>query len=202
MQFLSFLNPVLHKLDDGNVIRSSIALALQMLAIFTLVAAVFLIVYVLKEAFQLPGVGPTVGGLIFALIFVVTALSVYQIFTFRAGNIRDLGESPFTVIPIFSILFRAVGEIYAALGIAVGVGGCLFIWLAQLNPMYLLGGVGGLLPSLSPDSTFLGGILFLVYLGIASFLVLIVFYFLAEASLVMVDIAKHIRLLAKHRTDI
>ena len=201
MQILTFFTPVLEKLNDGKVIRTSIAFALQILGYLTLLGSVFLLVTLLKHAFQLPGAGPTIGGILFALVLIGTALAIYQIFIYRATNIRDLGESPFTVIPIFSILFRVAGEIYSVLGLAVGVGGCLFIWMAQLNPMYLLSSIGSLLPSLSPEGTFLGGLLFLIYLSVASFFVLIIFYFLAEASVVIVDVAKNIRLLLKQSTE-
>ena len=201
MQLLTFFIPVLEKLNDGKVIRTSIAFALQILGYLTLLGFVVLLVTLLKGAFQLPGAGATIGGVLFAFVLAATGLAIYQIFIYRAGNIRDLGESPFTVIPIFSILFRIAGEVYSVIGLAVGVGGCLFIWLAQLNPMYLLGGIGSLLPSISPEGTFLGGILFLIYLSVASFFVLIIFYFLAEASVVMVDVAKNIRLLLKQSTE-
>jgi hypothetical protein len=200
MQILTFFVPVLEKLNDGKVIRTSIAFALQILGYLTLLGFVVLLVTLLKGAFQLPGAGATIGGVLFAFVLAATGLAIYQILIYRAGNIRDLAESPFTVIPIFSILFRIAGEVYSVIGLAVGVGGCLFIWLAQLNPMYLLGGIGSLLPSLSPEGTFLGGILFLIYLSVASFFVLIIFYFLAEASVVMVDVAKNIRLLLKQAT--
>jgi hypothetical protein len=44
------------------------------------------------------------------------------------------------VIPIVSILLRTAGEVYAALGVATGVGGCLFIfaqWLdLDTSPVY------------------------------------------------------------------
>ena len=124
-----------------------------------------------------------------------TILAIYQILMYRAKNVLELGESQFTVIPIFSILFRILGETYAVLGLAIGVGGCLFIWFAQFDPMYLLGALGSFFPSVSSEGTFVGGLLFLLYMSLALFVVLLLFYFIAEASLVVADIARSLRLL-------
>jgi hypothetical protein len=137
----------------------------------------------------------TAGGLLFGLIFLAAVLAVGQIFWYRADSVRDLEEAPFTVIPIVSILFRAAGEGYATLGASAAVGGCLFMWFARAYPYVLLGELGGWLPSTRSEPTFLGGLSFLGYVGLVSFLVLIFFYFMAESIVVMADIAVHVRLL-------
>lgn len=193
----TFFRPVLEKLNDGNVIRASIAFALQALAVFTLLGGIVLLFLMLKEVFRLDTAGQTVGGLLFAVVLGGTFLAIYQILMYRARNVRELGDSRFTVIPIFSILFRILGESYAVLGLAIGVGGCLFIWFAQENPLFLISGIRTFFPSLSPEGTFLGGLLFLLYMSVASFVVLLLFYFIAEASLVLVDIARNIRTLVQ-----
>jgi hypothetical protein len=197
MTLFSFFRPILDALSDGRVIRTSVEYALRVLGILCLLGGIYLLVEILKASFELPTEG-TIGGLILAVIFIAAVLAVVQIFFYRAGTIRKLGESQFTVIPIFSILFRAFGEIYTTFGVAVAVGGCLFIWFTKENPLYLLGGIGRFFdPSLSPEGTFLGGLLFLIYGGLLSFVILIVFYFLAESVVVLVDVAKNIRLLVE-----
>ena len=59
-----------------------------------------------------------------------------------AESVRDLGESPFTVIPIFSILFRTFDKANATFGVAAGVGSYLFIWLSGGSPLLFLPGDG------------------------------------------------------------
>lgn len=191
-----FFYPVLQTLNDGTVIRKAVAIALQVLGVLSMVGGVYLLIEILKIAFRLPNEG-TIGGLLFAIIFAATILSIAQIFWYRANSVRELQNSPFTVIPIVSILFRTIGEVYASLGIAVGIGGCLFIWFAKNSPFWLLGRLGGILPSASPEATFMGGVSFLLYFGVAAFSALVVFYFLAEISVVLVDVAHHVRLLVK-----
>jgi hypothetical protein len=191
-----FFYRVLEALSDGRIIRKSVALGLQALAVLSVLGGIYLLIEILKIAFQLPNEG-TIGGLLFAVVFLAMILSIGQIYWYRAGSVRGLGESAFTVIPIVSILFRTMGEVYATFGFSVGAGGCLFIWFSKNNPLWLLRGLGGVLPSMSPETTFTGGILYFVYLSLASFVVLIVFYFLAEASVVLVDVATHVRMLVR-----
>jgi hypothetical protein len=191
-----FFYPVLQALSDGKIIRKSVAVGLQVLAVLSVLGGAYLVIEILKIAFQLPNEG-TIGGLLFAIIFLAAILAIGQIFWYRAGSVRELGESPFTVIPIVSILFRTIGEIYATLGFSVGVGGCIFIWFSRNNPFSLLSGLGGILPSTSAETSFLGGVSFLVYMGLASSVALIVFYFLAESSVVLVDLARHVRMLVR-----
>jgi hypothetical protein len=200
MIVFNFFKPVLDALNDGKVIRSSIALFLQILGVLSIVGGVYLLIDILKASFELPTEG-TIGGLLLSIIFIAAVLAVAQIFFYRATNVRDLGESQFTVIPIFSILFRCFGEIYATLGVTIGVGGCIFIWFSKYNPLYLLGLIGHFFPSLSPEGTFLGGFLFLVYFALLSFVIIVVFYFLAESTVVLVDIAKNIRQLVQKSSD-
>jgi hypothetical protein len=187
---------VLEALDDGRVIRTSVARVLRGLAVLFLLGGVYLLVEILKTSFRLSTEG-TIGGLVLATVFAAAVLGVVQIVFYRAREINEPERAPFVVIPICSILFRALGEIYATLGIAIAVGGCFYIWFSKLNPFALLGPMHRLFPSISPEATFLGGVLFLLNLGLLSFFGLLGFYFLAESVVVMVEIAKNTRYLAK-----
>lgn len=187
-----FLRPILEALNDGKLIRTSMALILQVIGVVSLLAGAYVLVEMLKISFRLQTEG-TIGGLILAILFVAAVLGMVQVLFYRAANIRELDDSPYTVIPICSILLRALGEIYALFGVAVGVGGCIFIWLSGSNPFFLLPGIGGMFPVVAADRTFLGGLLFLLNFGLVSFAGVIAFYFLAESIVVMVDIAKNTR---------
>lgn len=198
MSFLNFFYPVLDVLSDGRVIRKTVVWVLRILALLIVLGGLYVFINVLKLSFQVPSAGATIGGLLLGLIFLAAVVCVAQILLYRSGKVDELTDVTFTVIPIVSILFRAVGEIYATLGAAVGVGGCLFIWFAQASPFELLTGLGGLLPSAPAGATFLGGIGFMAYLCVTSFLVLVFFYFLAESTLLLVDIAHNMRSLRQH----
>ena len=191
---------VLHALSEGKVIRGSIATILQIGAVLTLLAALVALVMILKYSFQLTTVGGTIGGIILAVLVVAALFAVAQIYLFRAQSVRELGDSPFTVVPILSILFRAAGETYAVGALAWGVGGCLFIWLSGTNPMVLLQNVGTFVPNFpgmadtaGTSSPFLEGLIFLVGMVLGAFIALVAFYALAELVVVIVDIAINVR---------
>lgn len=189
MKALNFFKPVLTALNDGKVIRSSVALVLKILGVLSLLGGVYLVVEILKASFRLPAEG-TVGGLLLSIIFVAALLAVVQIFFYRAASIRDHGDSQFTIIPIFSILFKCIGEIYATFGAAIAVGGCMFIWLSKRNPLRLLKDIAGFFPSLTPEGTFVGGLLFLMFVALFSFAAITVFYLLAEVMVALTEIAR------------
>lgn len=191
---------VLHSLSEGKVIRSSIATILQIGAVLTLLGALVALVMILKYSFQMPTAGGTIGGIILAVLLVAALFAVAQIYLFRAQSVRELGDSPFTVIPILSILFRAAGETYAVGALAWGVGGCLFIWISGTNPMMLLQNLGTFIPNIpgmadtaGTSSPFLEGIIFLFGMVIGAFVALVAFYALAELVVVIVDIAMNVR---------
>ncbi len=195
VQPLFFFRPVLEALDQGSVIRTAVVFALRAFGVLTVLGGLYLLIEILKLSFQLPTQG-TIGGLLFAIIFAAVIASLFQIFFYRAESVRNLGESPFTVIPIFSILFRTLGETNATFGVAAGVGGCLFIWLSGMSPQRFLPGIGEMLPSVS-GGTFVDGVEFLLSAAVLSFVFLLGFYFLAEAVVGVVDIARNVRLLVQ-----
>ncbi len=202
MIVLNFFKPVLDALDDGKIIRLVISFILQFFGVLSLIGGVYILVEILKVSFELPTEG-TIGGLILSIIFIAAVLAVVQIYFYRAKNIRDLGESQFTVIPIFSILLRCLGEVYATIGVAIGVGGCIFIWLSgsEIEELFELLGKFFPLPPFEAEATFLGGLIFLVYSALLSFVVILLFYFLAESTIVLVDIAKNIRYLLQKGSE-
>jgi hypothetical protein len=192
MQATYFFKPVLTSLDEGKVIHSAIALTMRIMGILSLIGGIYLLVEVLKASFELTTEG-TIGGLVLSVFLAAAILAIAQILFHRAESIRDLRESSFKIIPLFSTVVKALGEIYATFGVALGFGGCVYIWFAKSNPLYLLGEINRFLPTLSPEPTFFGGIFFLFYFGVTSFVILMVSYFLAEAFIVMTEMARNIR---------
>ena len=189
---------VLSALAEGNVLRNAIALVMRVGAVLILLGGLLLVIQILKMSFQLPSATATIGGLLLA----VACFAVSQIYLLRAQSVHDLEDSPFTVIPILSILFRASGEAYAVGAIAFGVGGCLFTWLSGTSPTMLLSGLGGFMPPFPGlnelgGQSFVSGLIFLVTMIIAGFVALVVFYALSELVVVPVDIAVNVRRLVK-----
>jgi hypothetical protein len=196
MKFLGVFRRVLEDLDKGNVIRTAVVLALRILGILTVLAGIFVTVELLRASFTLPVQG-IIGGLLFAIVILAASAALLETYFYRAASVGALGESAFTVMPVVSLLFRLLGEVYAIVGVAAAVGGCLFIWFSGLSPGQVLPGVEQLMPFAPLGGTFLGGVVFLVWLLVVSFLALLAFYFLAELVVVVVDIATNVRSLVK-----
>jgi len=185
-------------LEKGSIIRAAVALALRIIGVIALLTGIYLVIETLKLAFNLPTTA-TIGGILAAALLGAASFAVFQILFYRADSIGRLGESAFTVMPIFSYLFRAWGETYAAFVATLGVAGCLFTWFSGRNPAALLGPYVPvpLPPSVPMESNFVVGLVFLIVTVLVAFLVLIFFYFLAEAVIVVADIARNVSLLVK-----
>jgi hypothetical protein len=198
---LGITRAILNALSQGKVIRRSIAVVLQIGAVLVLVAALVMLVLMLKQSFQAgTSAGATIGGIIMALLLATALCAVSQIYLFRANSVRELDDSPFTVIPIVSILFRAAGETYAVVGLALGIGGCLFTWLTGANPGTVLTAIGSNLGPFAPplaegtgNGPFLDGLVFVAGFAVMAFVALVSFYALAEMVVVIVDIAINVR---------
>jgi len=192
------LYPVLDSLNSGSFIRRAISLALQIGGGFMALTCLIGLAGLLKVAFgeSLPAAA-TLGFLLFTLVCLGALVACLQIIWYRAKSIRDIGNGTgFVVMPIVSILFRLAGEIYATLLILLGLGGCLAIWLGQVNPLDF---AGGLTPSLlrgGSSTGFMGGVSLAAFGCLGGFATLIAFYFLAELSIVLASIARDMRALA------
>ncbi len=55
--FLTFFHPILEKLNDGNVIRTSIAFALRVVAGLTVLGGIVLLFLMLKQVFRFDTAG-------------------------------------------------------------------------------------------------------------------------------------------------
>jgi hypothetical protein len=196
MEPLLFYFPVLRALGSGKLIRSISAIMLRIQAALTLIAGLYLIVMTLKAGFE--GYVPasfTFGAVLVALLELACAVAVAQVFLFRADSVLALPDGPYTVIPILSIHLRCAGEVYATLLVAGGLAGTLFLWMANVPLGYVAGPLRALMPDLGfhASNNFLAGLVFLVSMLSAAFFAILVSYFLAEAVIVLVDIARHIQ---------
>lgn len=188
-----FFYPVLDALNDGRFIRSCVTVALKVLAVLVALGGLLAALSVITTSLRLGSGGSALGGILFALFILGTAACVAQIGWYRSGSVAALDNPRNTLIPIFSILSRASGEVIATSCAGIGVGACLFLWLSGEGP---LGGLQQGIPFLGQipsESGFLGGIFVLVYLAVVGFSALILGYFWAEFIMLLVDIERNTR---------
>jgi hypothetical protein len=191
-----FFYPVLKALNDGRIIRRGVIIFLQLLAVLSVLGGLFL-------TFTSLSGNATLGTILGAVVMLAGILCVAQVFWYRATSISALSHdeadefgSKFTVIPIASLLFRLIGEVAATMMVAVGLSMFLTLLLASSS-------TGGMampipIPGMPPmPGGVAGAFIALVVFFALGFVELVVFYLLAESTVVMVDVAEHIRKLVK-----
>ena len=194
MSALTFYYPVLDALNRGPVIRKSVSIAIRVAGGLLALGVLLGIVQLLKLLFQ-PGMPAeaTLAGLLAVAVIGGGTLCVVQICFYRAKSIDAIFDGGYTVVPIASILLRAVGEVLATLGVTAGLGGSLLVLLAGSQAGELLGPIsilGFFLRSSDSNSSFVAAISILSYALLTSFAAILFFYLLAELLIAMADVAR------------
>ena len=185
---LTFLYPLLESLSKGSLIRKVMIFLFRLIGVLIFIGGIYFFINAIGHA-------PDFWFVILFILVLIASLISIQIWFYRANAISQLDDSDFTVISIFSHVFRAFGEIYALYTLVISIGGVLILWFS--NYVYNLMEFTRYIPLVGLDSTFVGGILFFIASIVAAFFVLLLSYFLAENILVLVEIAKNTRPLRK-----
>jgi hypothetical protein len=193
-----FVAPLLQLLSQGKFFRKVFSIWLRISVIGFALAGLLIFITGWKLIADMPS-GAIIGGILFQLFWIIAVYAVVHIGWIRSVNIDELPEGKFTMIPIASLLLRMGGEMYAAFGLVISIGGCIFflfagnIGLFPLRSLMPFGGPSLLMAlagaSLSGGSPILEGGLFLIAGAVSSLLVLIVAYLLAESIIVITEIA-------------
>ena len=195
-----FMNSILDSLNKGSLIRGIMAGLFRLIGILIFVGIVYLFFNGIAH-------WPDFFFGLLMLLILASSFFIAQVWFYHAKKILNFEDSDYSVIPIVSHFFRAFGETYAIFATAVAIGGMLMDWFSNYagamydftRYLYLLP-LGGLLP-FGSESTFIGGIVFLLILLITAYIILLITYFLAENVLVLVDIAKNTKMMREGKTE-
>jgi len=190
MEKYFFMEAVLEKISQGLFFRKAFAIALQILAVAIAIAALMAWIAVWKS---ISGYSAEAifGIIIYQLLYIIAVYMVVHILLIRAGSINALPASDYTVIPIVSITLKLFGEIYASFVSVISVAGGILTWFIGSSAFYMIKGSAPIVPSYGSGEGFLGGLVFMVG-GLFSALVgLVLFYFLSELVVVLVEIARN-----------
>lgn len=192
-----FFYPILEALSEGRIIRKSVALMLRLLGVLVLIGGLVPGVLALGMAFQdeVP-FSLVLGSLLMAVFLLAGAVCVAQILFYRARSVEQVPDGPYTVVPILALLLRMIGETWAVGLLAAGLGGCFAMWIAGAGAMSFLRHSLPFDGAIPLASGYLGGALYFLGMSFAAFAVLLVHYFLAEITGVLVDMAMNLRVLA------
>lgn len=189
-----FLFPIFDAMTKGHIIRRCVAVFLRVLGVLAPLFGLLTAGGTLYAVSQVPeGVdgrgGMYLAAILVALIVLASQVCIGQLCFYRARSVEAIADGDYTVVPILSVVFRALGESFAIACAAFGLSGCLAIWISGAE-------VGRVLPMASGfmmGNSFLSGLGCLLGMAIVAFGSVILFYFLAEISLVLVDMAQNLR---------
>ena len=149
-----------------------------------------------KVIFDLPASG-ILGGIVFQIFFVLAIYAVVHGLFIRARNIDALPGGEYNMFPLAAILMRAAGEAIAAFISLVAVGGGVYVWFTGKGVSTILTPPPKFMP-LFGDTTFMGGIEFMVGGVLGAILVVVVTYLAAEGLQLLTEAAG--RMQASRRT--
>jgi hypothetical protein len=187
------LLPILRALCEGRTIRKIATLIMQAFAVAFLLIGLYAVVTLIRGMSGAPTEGIIVSIIALILLPAMCVVAA-QIFWLRSGNVQDLPETPYTLLPIASIFMRAGGETAAAVYATFGLLGCLFQWIAKANPLEAF--APSFIPAIPDQNPFLAGLLFLLRCSLGAGVALLIGYFLAETILYFVDLLVHTRMIA------
>lgn len=190
-----FIKPALELLSQGKVLKKIYSVILKILAVLTGIGGLVAWIYGWKTIFASDDVGVILGGIIVELLLVVLIYALVHVLVIRAGNIHDLPEAGYEIIPLMSLSLKLAGELYACIIAFLGIGGGIFYWLAGgslanffQNPyLFRIPEIGGL------GSVFASGLVTIILGVLEAFGILVLFYFLAELTIILVDMAASLK---------
>jgi hypothetical protein len=171
MENYLFMRPVLGWLARPARFNRLLAFTLRVLAALIIPFSLVTFFKAGKVIFDLPASG-ILGGIFFQMFFVAAIYCVVHVLILRARDIDALPGGDYNMFPLTGILARTAGEAFAAFIALVAVGGGIFVWFTGKGVSAILNPPPKFLP-LFGDTTFMGGIEFMVGGVLSAILVLV-----------------------------
>jgi hypothetical protein len=211
MNLFGILDPFFHGLNDGKIIRQTVAWVLRIQAIIMALIGLYGFISIIRlgitsrsSVIDVEGnlvthapIGILIGCILLALFVLAWGYLTAGILTYRARSVQELGDSHYTALSILSILFRLNGELAFVTYSLIGIGGCLFTWIAEASPFSRMGMLGEVPFASGGGTGFLGGLEMAIFFLLIAFALIVFFYALAEYIVVQAEIALNTRGLRK-----
>jgi hypothetical protein len=144
-----------------------------------------------KVIFDLPASG-ILGGVSFQVFFVVAIYCVVHTLFIRARDIDALPGGDYNMFPLVAILLKAMGETIASFIALIAIGGGIFVWFTGKGIVAILNPPPRFLPIFG-DTTFMGGIEFMVGGILSAIALLAVCYLISNALRLIEEVAERQR---------
>lgn len=194
MQKYLFMRRIIKILSQGVFFKKVYGLFLKFAAVLTAIIGVFLWVqgwvFISEMSRYGDAAGIIIGGFIVEVLLIIFLYASVHTIWLRAVEIENLPETGYAVIPIIATSFKLVGDLSAIISVFLSLAVAVFIWFTGETAAYML---PPFFPVPEADGRLLAGLLsFLTGLGVG-LLVLLVFYFFSETTIVLVDIASRLQ---------
>jgi hypothetical protein len=182
-----FFKPFLKKMSEGGFFKNVFAWFLRIIAAFEVLG----LLLISLKMWQLLSTNFDVKAFIVMLLSQVLIIAlVYLIITILLSRADDIAALPlkndYIVIPIFVLVTKMIGEILAVFYTIMGLVTAIAIWIMGSMPNIVPG-----TSMLCGNNGVIGGFISLVSGPLFGFVLLSIFYFIAEQLGVFVDIARN-----------
>ncbi len=185
MEKVFFMRRVLDLLGQPGFLNRIAAITLRTIAGLVILLSLVVIFNGGKVIFSLPASG-ILGGILFQVCFILAIYSVVHILIIRASQIDHIKAAEFSTFPLVALLVKAFGEMFSAFTTLVAIGGGIYVWFTGKNVATILNPMHKFIPSFG-DTTFVGGIQFMVGGVLVALGTLVVCYMASEAIGVLAE---------------
>lgn len=187
MENYYFMRVALRWLAEPRHFNRLIAITLRVVAVLVVPFSLVSFFKAGKVIFDLPASG-ILGGILFQLFFMLAIYGVVHGFFIRARDIDSLPGADYNMFPLAALVIKSIGETFAAFVALLAIGGGIFVWFTGKGVNAILTPLPGFLPVFG-DTTFMGGIQFMVGGVLSAIVALGVAYLAAEALRMVGDVA-------------
>jgi hypothetical protein len=173
-----FMRSFIDLLAGVQFMHGLVALTLRIVAGLVVLFSLVGFFHAGKVIFELPPSG-ILGGIAFQVCFVLAVYAVAHACVIRAGDVERLGPDVGSIFPMTSLLLKLSGETLSAFTAFMAVGGGVYVWFTGKSVATIVGPLPMAFAALG-DTTFMGGIEFMVGGVLAAVGGLVIFYVLAE----------------------
>lgn len=199
MENYYFMRTVLTWLSEPKHVNRLVALTLRVVAALIVPLALVTFFKAGKVIFELPASG-ILGGILFQAFFVVAIYCAVHGLFIRARDVEALAGGEYNMFSLAVVVSRALGESLAAFVGLVAVGGGIFVWFTGKGVSSILNPLPDFLPVFG-DTTFMGGIQFMVGGVLSAIAMLVLAYLAAEGFKLVAEAARRLSETPSQRTS-
>ena len=188
MENYYFMRSVLGWLAEPRHFNRLMAITLRFVAALVVPLSLVTFFKAGKVIFDLPA-SVILGGIVFQMFYIVAIYCVVHGLFIRARDVDALAGGDYNMFPLMALIIRAIAEGMASFICLVAIGGGIFVWFTGKGVSAILNPPPHFLPVYG-DTTFMGGIEFMVGGVLSAITMLGVAYLSADVLRLLFELAR------------